>query len=201
MAIEIKSRKEGTRQKRKKILIVCEGAKTEPAYFNSFRVATHVCEVKGIGDNTISLVKRAKEIKEESSDYSEVWCVFDRDSFPKKNVNNALNLAKTLGYNCAFSNESFELWYVLHFCYLDTKISRADYCKRLSTHLKSPYKKNDASMYESLKKLQDVAIKNAKKLEASVCTPGLALCDATPFTTVYKLVEKLNKLERKIFAK
>lgn len=49
-------RKENTRQTRKTILIVCEGEKTEPAYFQAFRLP-HVIEVLGVGKNTVSLVK------------------------------------------------------------------------------------------------------------------------------------------------
>lgn len=199
MTIAIKGRNEGSRPTRKKMLIVCEGAKTEPAYFNSFRVAKQVCDIQGIGDNTLSLVKHARDMYNKSNEYNEVWCVFDKDSFPERNVNAALKLADDLGFKCAFSNESFELWYILHFCYLDTKITRGDYCQKLSEYLNFRYKKNDSNMYEILKNLQQTAIKNSKKLEKSVCLPGKSLYHATPFTTVYKLVERLNKLERKIF--
>jgi RloB-like protein len=114
MPLNIKTRNEGKRSVRRKILIVCEGAKTEPEYFNGFRVAKDVCEIQGIGANTLSLVNEAKKIKEKG-DYSEVWCVFDRDSFPRKNIVAAITRANFLGFKCAFSNESFELWYILHF--------------------------------------------------------------------------------------
>lgn len=197
MTIKIKNRNEGKKSTRKKILIVCEGEKTEPSYFNDFRVAKQVCKVMGIGANTISLVKQAKDIKDRG-DYSEVWCVFDRDSFPKKNVEAALSLAKALGFKCAFSNESFELWYILHFCYLDTQITRHDYCQRLSGYLNFPYVKNNPQMYELLRDRQDVAISNSKKLEKTMCKPGVSLYDARPFTTVHDLVIRLNKLAQKM---
>ncbi|WP_206997030.1 RloB family protein [Trinickia mobilis] len=58
-------------------MIVCERAKTEPNYFKGFRVAKDVCDVKGFGANTVSLVRKAEELRQQG-DYREVWCVFDR---------------------------------------------------------------------------------------------------------------------------
>lgn len=199
MAINIKGRNEGRRPIRKKILIVCEGEKTEPLYFKGFRVAKEICDIQGIGANTLSLVKIAKNLRD-NGDYSETWCVFDRDSFPKASVNNALSYAAKIGIKCAFSNESFELWYVLHFCYLDTLISRHDYCEKLSELIGVKYKKKDPHVFKLLLPKQPDAIKYAKKLEKTFCTPGISLCDAAPITTVYRLVERLNALEKKYFS-
>ena len=80
---------------RRNFLIVCEGEKTEPLYFSSFRVPKKVFDVVGLGANTESLVEKAIEIREnETTSYDEIWCVFDRDSFPVQNFNNALSLAR-----------------------------------------------------------------------------------------------------------
>lgn len=50
----------------------------------------------------------------------------------------------------AWSNESFELWYLLHFVYLEAGISRADYIKILENEIRKfdgyrefSYLKND----------------------------------------------------------
>lgn len=196
MAIHLEGRKEGRRSVRKKILIVCEGEKTEPQYFKGFRVAKNICDVRGLGANTLSLVLKAEKLRS-SGEYSETWCVFDRDSFSRKSVIGALRRAEEAGIKCAFSNESFELWYILHYCYLDTKISRHDYCKKLSALIGRPYEKNDEGIFELLFPMQATAIKNAKALERAICLPGVDLYDAMPITSVYKLVERLNTLERK----
>jgi RloB-like protein len=104
-----------------RFLIVCEGAKTEPNYFRSFRVPRDVIDVHGLGENTIRIVERAIELKAEDN-YDQVWCVFDRDSFPAQNFNAALELSRRHGIEVAYSNESFELWYVLHFEFLNSGI-------------------------------------------------------------------------------
>ncbi len=185
-------RKVDVRPLRETFLIVCEGAKTEPAYFKAFRVAATVEEfnVVGLGDNTLSLVERAVKLKSER-DYDQVWCVFDRDSFPPERFNAALALAEREDMKVAYSNEAFELWYLLHFNYHDTAMSRTQYEDKLSALLGIKYKKNAPDMYERLRDRQHAAIKYATKLLATYdpCRPA----QDNPSTTVHKLVEALNK--------
>lgn len=188
----IKQRKENTKDLKRKILIVCEGERTEPSYFKSFR-AHKDCHVVGSGSNTVSVVNKAIQ-EMQKDDYSETWCVFDRDSFPKNRVLQALQLAGQHNIKCAFSNESFELWYVLHFEYLDTQITRADYCKKLSTSLGFKYEKNDRGIYTKLLEKQADAISRAKKLERNMLPANACKASSYPYTTVYKLVERLNRL-------
>ena len=112
------TRKFGSKGSTKKIiLIVCEGEKTEPNYFKSFRVSSVKINVIGLGANTISLVNETKklvnEYRRKKIKFDSVWCVFDLDNFPVNNFNNAITLAKSLGYKVAYSNESFELWSLL----------------------------------------------------------------------------------------
>ncbi|ENQ9243452.1 TPA: RloB family protein [Pseudomonas aeruginosa] len=192
--MNLRQRKENTKPIKKKVLIVCEGARTEPNYFKSFRVYKD-CHIVGSGSNTLSVVKEAIRLKKENS-YSEAWCVFDRDSFPASRVKAALNLAERNNIKCAFSNESFELWYVLHFEYLDTQITRADYCKKLTNLLGKKYEKNNASIYEEILDRQDQALKFAKKLEKKILPNGACPANSYPYTTVYKIVERLNKLAK-----
>ena len=135
-----------------RFLIVCEGEQTEPNYFRSFRVPKEVVDVHGVGDNTKSLVEKAITLrdaaKETDNPYDQVWCVFDRDSFPAKHVNEALRLAISAGIHTALSNEAFEIWYLLHFDYHDVGISRQAYNDKLNRLLKQPYQKNSRTIYD-----------------------------------------------------
>ena len=106
--------KTGKKEQLPIILIVCEGERTEPNYFDQFEVTNITIDPRGIGDNTIRLVKYAIN-ESKRNDYDQVWCVFDKDSFPKDNFNNAVQLAQNNDFGIAYSNESFELWYILHF--------------------------------------------------------------------------------------
>jgi hypothetical protein len=185
-------RRKNFRPIRKNFLIVCEGEKTEPNYFSNFRVPKSIIDVVGIGANTESLVRKAVELKNKPGiSYDYVWCVFDRDSFPAANFNNAFTLAQKNNIEIAYSNEAFEIWYLLHFYYHDAATSRTQYKRMLTHRLGFPYKKNDPEMYEHLLSLQKDAITNSLNLMNSY--DNHSPVSDNPSTTVHLLVQALNK--------
>lgn len=145
--------------------------------------------------NTLSLVKKTLEISQKArksgENYDQVWCVFDKDDNPLDHFKAACKLAEKKNIEIAYSNEAFELWYLLHFHYFNTGISREDYIKKLSLLLKSPYKKNSLGMYQELLDRQQTAIKNAEKLLKNYDPPNPG--KDNPSTTVHRLVQKLNE--------
>lgn len=204
-----KSRKENTLSGFVSILIVCEGEETEFNYFKTKIDDRHSkvmsVKVKGEGKGTVSLIKKTKKIKDNSvKGYDSVWAVFDKDDF--KDFNDAIKLAKKHEIQCAWSNESFELWYCLHFDNLNTVFSRSQYTDKLEKEIKKitkdknyKYEKNDLQMYSRLKELgdEDKAISRAKKLEESYNDSNYN--KHNPCTMVYKLVEELNNPEKLIY--
>ncbi len=183
-----------------RFLIVCEGEQTEPNYFRSFRVPANVLDVRGMGDNTVNLVKRAIELRDAvqgtGQAYDQIWCVFDRDSFPAKHFNAALQLAKNNAISVTFSNsnEAFEIWYLLHFAYHDAGISRQAYKDKLTELLGHTYEKNSRTIYDDLYSRQPDALRNAEKLHKGY-KPSRPEQN-NPCTTVYQLVEQLNRFVR-----
>jgi hypothetical protein len=173
---------------RQRFLIVCEGEKTEPQYFERFRVPGIVVEVDPLGMDTVRVVQRAIELCIEG-DYDQTWCVFDKDDFPKKNFNEAIALARRNGIHVAYSNQSFELWYVLHFDYMHNAITRDQYMDILDDRLGHEYKKKSPEIYDELLDRQMIAIRNAKKLLNDYHPNRPA--DDDPSTTVHLLVEQL----------
>jgi len=184
----------------RKILIVCEGTKTEKFYFEGFETDQNLIkvEVLGTGRNKDSLVEYTIELKTRAEakkkKYAEVWCVFDRDSYPidrhdKHKFNRAIQLATNHQVRTAYSNDAFEIWYILHFEYFHSGLSRDLYKKKLTKSLGSEYKKEDPLMYQKLKDKQQTAIDNAKKLMENY--PNHNPESDNPCTTVYKLVEYL----------
>jgi hypothetical protein len=193
------SRPAASKEELPSILIVCEGAKTEPLYFESFRVPSLRLAIIPAGRKHLSVVEMAIRELEKDSDYEQVWCVFDRDKNLRnktdiQNFNSALSLAETNNFKVAYSNDAFELWYLLHFIFFDSQISRKDYIKKLDTYIKGGYVKNDPDIYTKLESKLDVAIKNAKKLYKNA--EGISPVNADPSTTVFKLVEELRKYSR-----
>jgi hypothetical protein len=189
-------RKVHTREPYVSFLIICEGEKTEPNYFRKFRL---LAESIGFGQDPLNVVKEAIKRKERAKQtknpYDQVWAVFDKDDFPKERFNEAIQLARRGKIGVAYSIEAFELWYLLHFNYYDTAISRKDYCKKLSGMLGHKYKKNSKDMYNELAGRQQEAIKNAKRLfqEQEKRCKGRSDCYKNPSTTVFRLLEELNK--------
>lgn len=202
------------RPARERILIVCEGEKTEPNYFRGLieyhRLNTvfldngHQLEVTidGAGRATRSLVEYAARQQRRGRDhYHEIWCVFDQDSFPADDFDNAIARTRNHEYlRAAWSNEAFELWYVLHFEYLNSAPQRegkprAYYIERLHTLLQSlgreKYRKNDDTLYALLgEKRRDEARRRARKLMTEY--PAGTPCHACkPGTAVHELVERL----------
>ncbi len=182
----------------RRILIVCEGEKTEPNYFKAFPanpVVNDDIDIKGIGTNTVFVVNEAVRLRDEADKkgepYIEVWVVFDKDDFPLSDFEKAVATATTNRIKCAYSIESFEIWYLLHFNYYDTGMSRSDYIEKLSTLLERPYTKNDETMYKTLSRKMKVAIKNASTLYNRQCCKPLA--DRNPVTLVFQLVERLTE--------
>jgi hypothetical protein len=173
------------------ILIVTEGVQTEVNYFKSFPVAALTVKCKGIGCVTKSLVEETeRQQKDIGADV--VWCVFDYDD--QRDFDEAVQLAKEKGYEVAYSIECFELWYLLHFAYIDGQIKRTQYADMLTRYMGEKYRKKDAKMYQKLIGMQKVAIKNAEKLDKYHDDAGIrAFSKRNPSTTVYKLVELLNQ--------
>jgi hypothetical protein len=197
----LKAKREYARKSREispkhRILIVCEGAKTEPNYFRAFPCRGDLVkiEVHGEGKNTVSLVKEAKKLvrnaKFAQEEFDEIWCVFDKDSFPE--FNTAIEMCRqTKNFYAAYSNEAFELWYMLHFDYHDSATSRHVYSRLLSKKLGERYRKNSDKMYSVLLPMQETAVINARRLLESYSEHNPA--DDNPCTTVFMLVEKLNE--------
>ena len=206
-ANERNARKTETKEERKYYLLFCEGARTEPNYFISLSKQLPKNLVKldvdpSGGKNTISLVDHAIKMlpvykrKNPTINY-EIWIVFDRDSFPAANFDNAIAKAESNGFSCASTNEAFELWYLLHFEDYQSAISRKDYSRLLSKNLGRKYQKNDPEIYELLQNLENsneaLAVARAENLLSMHL--GKSPSSSNPTTLVHRLVTELNQFK------
>lgn len=157
-------------------------------------------EVKGLGRGTIDVVGKAIRLKNKNN-YDRVWAVFDKDDFPAKDFNKAIEMAQNNGVEVAWSNEAFELWYLYHFQNVTTGMSRRDYEDKISAAV-------NASRRYKLKKKYKYAKKGPKNYEIMTTygsmESALRFAEAkhleytdskyanqNPCTTVYKLVRQL----------
>lgn len=227
-ALEQHKRRSKTTGKEKKvacrILIVCEGEKTEPTYFRSFdtvpRNFVYTTKVIGQGNNTMHIVEKAISLKEKAiTPYDRVWAVFDRDSFPPQHFNAAIEKAQQHGIEVAWSNEAFELWFVYHFKEVSAPMNRARYEGEISTAIRAAAKQGGKAKdkaYQYTKTCQDIfhllksygsqddAIRRAQR-QHHAFGKDKRFAHQNPCTTVYRLVNQLierdEELIREVMAK
>lgn len=214
-------RKKDVRIKRKYYLIVCEGVQTEPNYFEAFKerlpkgvlLSCHI-EIEGAGRNTESLLDETIRLTNKWQDETgrtidKVWIVFDRDSIKPQQFNSAIQRCKLANpeIGCAWTNEAFELWYLLHLVYFDNAIRRTEYQRMLEEHLSDrmgidfEYKKNSKEMYILLNQYGDMdfAIENAERLEM-LWEDREDYANHKPCTKVHLLVQELKDLVKEFKA-
>ena len=188
-------------------LIVTEGTDTEPAYFGAIKEIINKrypekihLDVSGEGDNTISLFGRTKLLAGNNSNvYKHVWIVYDTDDFPADHIDRVLQLCvenstEETMFHAIWSNQCIELWFLLHFSFMQSDIHRTEYWPKLTEHLKQigagEYMKNRKDMYQILYPYMNYAIGNAKRLNA--LNEGKLPSKAAPGTKVYELIEVLK---------
>lgn len=203
-------RAKGQREKQLRYLIVCEGRCSEPNYFRALSTEiksdTVAVELEGDAGCTSRVVERAERLvkkreREGVAPYNRVWVVFDYDD--RKDFREAIERAKAKsnGFGCAWSNESFELWYLLHFQDLESAITRQQYCEKLETWIRKKcgdsdfkYQKENEGLYQILKEYgsEADAVRRAEKLRKQHSAKEGNYNKWNPCTCVDLLVRELR---------
>lgn len=205
--ISRKDRLKSKRQAPANYLIVCEGKKTEPNYFNGLKrkinekygnkvdVLIPNIDVKGTGMNTTSLVKYTqKTVNHANKVYGQVWVVFDKDDYNDEQFDSAI---KNCDYNVAWSNPNFEVWLLAHFKKVNRYVSKDDVLQELSKEFQrnglGDYTKNDTNIFDKVTSEEKLytAIKNCEHME-ELNKNGQA-SQRNPMTKVYKIVDGLKE--------
>ncbi len=191
------------RRKRNSVVyLICEGSETEIRYFKQFRsrgCSIDIIPIPSQYKSADKLVQKAKATMGNNPYYPDdgdmIWCVFDRDDNTNEMLAKARKIAAKEGYQIAFSNPSFEIWFLLHFHNQTSEVENCEAAIRLlkqKGRLES-YEKNK-DIYEVLKPLQDDAINRAKKRVDQLEKDHIEIISrqSNPVTTVSELVEYLN---------
>lgn len=192
-----RSRREGNRKPKRKVVIVCEGEKTEINYFNGFKTrgsGVEIIPVHGKCVDPKSIVDFAEERKESRWDIDPskgdgLWCVFDVDENTNHVLKNASDHAKTEDIQIALSNPCIELWFLLHYKPIWSQLSRHEVKSVLKTFIRD-YEKNKTINHLLEDKLGK-AIDNAKKLNKTHGREGIELVsrESNPSSQVFQLIE------------
>lgn len=196
-------RKHGKRTGQR-VLVVCEGKRTEPAYFEALKnelkltgVTVDVVSPHGTAPNNVvdCAARKAKDATKNGIPYDRVWCVFDHDNHAT--YGSARTSADKGTIDTAVSVPCFEIWVLLHFQYSTRAFASGDQviAELRKNSCVPDYEKNDRWCWTKLVPKRDQAIKNAQKLEQFHKDNGNDPAETSPSTGVHKLVEFLLKLQ------
>jgi hypothetical protein len=196
-------RKKNIRKDLDRVIIACEGSVTERNYFKS--IFSELISNHNIAKTSLIIAKHSHTDPkgvlsdllielEKDDEFEHKWIVIDRDEH--ESFSKTLDQAKSENVNVAYSNPSFEFWFVLHFEDYTTPTHRHYLLNLLKKHIN--YKKNSNTTYHETLPFQEIAIKRSKKLIDKFTLDGRKLNPTTdnPSTTVYKLVEVLKGLQK-----
>lgn len=212
------------------IIIACEDSVSSPTYFrqivkdlirnktitqDSFVIPPHDGRTHPSGV-LLTLKEYISKDDKKYSDFKHKWIVIDRDiervnggGHTQEDYNKAIEQSKNkeekLRVEVAYANDCFELWYLLHFNYVNTPILRDKIVVDLITELKNLDNKTFSKLnkksikdksfteeiFKAIKGKQLDAINNSERLLLShgkIHDPE----NKNPCATVHKLVEILN---------
>jgi hypothetical protein len=196
------------RAERRTVLVVGEARITEPEYFHRLkledrvRVAFSVTVKKGRGGSRLQVVQEAVNRKNEpGAEYDESWCVMDVENpntiEGKRDLMDALALARREGISVCLSNPAIEVWFLAHFertCkyFVDCDAVIVD-LDRLWRRDISPngYSKTDEKIYERLHSRMEYAVRNARDVRTKDHREKIHTYECNSSTDMYLLVARL----------
>lgn len=197
-----------------RVLIVCEGEKTEPHYINEIRCALRLATANvqvgpsALGTQPLQVVEYAETLFRKGDHpkvikpraFDRVIAVFDRDDHD--GYHQALDKAEALNgklkndadervpFQAIASVPCFELWLLLHFEDIHAPIHRNEVYERLKVHLPG-YNKGQGGHWLKTKDHLEVAIKRAQTRAAATN----AHSGHEPYTAMHNLVLQLIHLK------
>jgi hypothetical protein len=189
-----------------RVLIVCEGEKTEPNYFSElkdhYRLSNaNIAVTRAGGTDPLSIVRTAKQLQakeqKQGDRYDRVYCVFDRDRHA--NFQTACDQIKQSEFHSARSWPCFEYWLLLHFRYTRaafTESGNHSPCDNCIKMLKQEdamhdYAKGTGGAFGRLLDRIDLAKQRAGQTRQDAQATG----DDNPSTEVHELVDYLQHLK------
>ncbi len=209
------ARKLGNRAPADRILIVSEGSKTEPKYFEEIRKTLRLQTANirvmpsNYGTSPNQVVNFAKDLfiygnkhlKIRPRSFEKVYAIFDRDDHDR--YHEGLTLAESyntqklrndqrqpIEFKAIASVPNFELWLLLHFEDRHSPMHRDEVIDRLKSHLHN-YEKGQDGHYQNTKE----HFQRAKARAEVLATQTTAWDGNELYTDIHLLVEVLISLK------
>lgn len=199
-------RKRAKRSSYDRVLIVCEGEKTEPNYLKALiddlqlNTANVVVAKNIAGSSPKSIVDFALKEYRKEEEYDRVYCVFDKDRHTTyDSALDRIRRAKLANGHTILGITSvpcFEFWLLLHYVYTTKQFDTGpgSICANIITDLKSHipgYAKGDVDTYQVTRDKLDTAIDRSKRVALHCKTGGTDM----PSTKMHDIVEYLRNLK------
>jgi hypothetical protein len=200
-------RREPVKASYDRLLIVCEGKKTEPNYFNEIRQKERLpsAHIKIIhserGTEPLQIVQSAEEEFYKTQGYERIYVVFDRDDH--RTYANAIQSAlakdqrlendekQPVSFEVIVSVPSFELWLLLHYENIQSWLHRDDAFTRLRGFIPR-YAKGMDKVFE----LTEPYLATASQRGIALKNRFSRLPGNEPYTDVHELVDALLNLKK-----
>ena len=197
------ARSDPKREPYDRVLIVCEGEKTEPLYFQEladrYRLSMMNIVIVGSGSDPGTVVRRAKKERDKErrrgEKYDRVYCVFDRNEH--EHFEGACKEARDSGVQLARSWPCFEFWLLLHFRFSrrpfekSGRRSAAQSCVDEVCRCLPSYAKGASEIFHRLEE----RLERAKAHAARAWADAKATSELNPSTEVHQLVDYLQSLK------
>jgi len=203
------ARRKARRAPYAKVLIVCEGEKTEPYYFKSLKdhygLNSANVEICGDCDSAPSSIysyakQRYREERDAGDSFDQVFCVFDKDTHTtyQQAVDDIARATPKSTFLAITSVPCFEYWLLLHFNYTTrpyVALPGNSAGHQVLTELRDympDYAKGDNDTFSALIGQLDFAKNNAVRALQSAA----AINTDNPTTRVHELVDFLQNIKR-----
>ena len=202
-------RKAPVRRPAPRVVVVTEGAVTEPRYLRTFKRLHGVQSsakldlIPDAGDPRAVVERAIKESKKLRRDrlggQDTVWAMFDRDEHPR--FDEAKNMADGEGIRLAISDPCFELWGILHYQECDAPLGRHE-CQRKLGELCPDHSKRKGKVFDDPEVIESKYRDAFGRAENSLTRRREeGNPEGNPSTTVHRLTEHIlsggPQIERK----
>jgi RloB-like protein len=201
------ARAKATRLPKTRFIIYCEGAKTEPGYFNAIKrkLGNQLIDIellptgvpKTIADQAVKrakeegLVKRLRRRRRDSFESNDqVWAVFDRDEHISFEESVSYCLENNVGV--ARSNPCFEVWLILHLEDFQKPDNRRQVCRHLRV-IHPEYDPNGPKLCDWSKLIERVEIAERRAAEQLANRENEGAPFGRPSTTAGQLTRAIRR--------
>ena len=199
-ATQALARQRAKREPYARILVVCEGKKTEPNYFNGLKNDLHLnstnVEITGDSDPSPTSVvafskERYRDEEKAGFPFNRVFCVFDKNNHSdyEQALAQIRNMKPRGVFQAITSVPAFEYYLLLHYIYSTKPRTSAQALSDLKKHI-SGYQKGKKNVFATVRDKLENATINANRSLAAAKENGTD----NPSTKVHKLVEFMQNI-------